>query len=184
MTWIDDQFVVSGSRDGTVALWRVTEEMIEEVTRADIPSHMFGKPLMKKTCKAADRVRSLCYNHQRQEIAVISLNGYIHCWNATRFKQARRLVTTCTVQGPGGGFIKSKHCVKERFDTCLKKLSMYSGLTELLPISYTYSFTIRMDFGHVVLVWKYIVNSKYMETEMVISAARRFFRSTSALSRG
>jgi hypothetical protein len=25
---------------------------------------------------------------------------------------------------PGGGFIKSKHRVKERFDACLKKLSM------------------------------------------------------------
>ncbi len=87
MTWIDDQFVVSGSRDGSVALWRVTDEMLEEVTRADIPSYLFCRPLMKKQCKAADRVRSLCYNHQRQEVAVISLNGYIHCWNATRFKQ-------------------------------------------------------------------------------------------------
>ena len=88
MTWIDDQFVVSGSRDGSVALWRVTDEMLEEVTRAEIPSYLFSRPLMKKQCKQADRVRSLCYNHQRQEIAVISLNGYIHCWNATRFKQA------------------------------------------------------------------------------------------------
>ena len=89
MTWIDDQFVVSGSRDGSVALWRVTDEMLEEVTRAEIPSYLFSRPLMKKQCKQADRVRSLCYNHQRQEIAVISLNGYIHCWNATRFKQVR-----------------------------------------------------------------------------------------------
>ncbi len=48
---------------------------------------LFLRPLMKKQCKAADRVRSLCYNHQRNEIAVISLNGYIHCWNALKFKQ-------------------------------------------------------------------------------------------------
>jgi hypothetical protein len=25
---------------------------------------------------------------------------------------------------PGGGFAKSKHCFKEHFDTCLKKLPM------------------------------------------------------------
>ena len=51
MTWIDDQFVVSGSRDGSVALWRVTDEMLEEVTRAEIPSYLFSRPLMKKQCK-------------------------------------------------------------------------------------------------------------------------------------
>ncbi len=27
----DDQFLVTGSRDGTIALWRVTDEMIEQV---------------------------------------------------------------------------------------------------------------------------------------------------------
>jgi hypothetical protein len=56
---------------------------------------------------------------------------------------------------------------RERIDwVCVSSLGMlgekeweeYSGLTELLPISYTCSFMIRMDFRHVVLVWKYIVN--------------------------
>ena len=31
LTWIDDQFLVSGSRDGTVSLWRVTDDIIEQV---------------------------------------------------------------------------------------------------------------------------------------------------------
>lgn len=116
LTWIDDQFVVSGSRDGSLALWRVTEEMIEEVTQADVPSYLFTRPLWKKPCKNADKVnkdrlcysqrstglkrnyvpqvRALCYNHQRHEVAVISLNGYIHCWNALRFKQVRSSTNT------------------------------------------------------------------------------------------
>ena len=37
-TWLDDQFLVSGSRDGTIALWRVTDEMIEQVTLLIFPS--------------------------------------------------------------------------------------------------------------------------------------------------
>jgi len=86
-TWLDDQFLVSGSRDGTVALWRVTDEMIEQVTEADIPSYLYTKPLLQKKCKQADRVRSLCYNNRTQEIAVVSLNGYIHCWDAPKMKQ-------------------------------------------------------------------------------------------------
>lgn len=86
-TWLDDQFFVSGSRDGSIALWRVTDEMIEQVTSADIPAYQYTKPLMEKRCKQADRVRSLCFNNRTQEIAVVSLNGYIHCWNALRMKQ-------------------------------------------------------------------------------------------------
>merc|ERR1719150_1211803 len=47
-TWLDDQFLVSGSRDGSLALWRVTEEMVEQVTSADIPSYLYTAPLMNK----------------------------------------------------------------------------------------------------------------------------------------
>jgi len=86
-TWIDDQFLVSGSRDGGIALWRVSDELIDQVTNADIPSYHYIKPLLQKRCKQADRVRSLCYNNRSEEIAVVSLNGYIHCWNALRMKQ-------------------------------------------------------------------------------------------------
>ena len=93
---------MSGSRDGSLALWRVTDDMIgeaeksndeteddvtEQVTSADHPSYHYAKPLMVKKCKQADRVRSLCYNNRTQEIAVVSLNGFIHCWNAVRSRQ-------------------------------------------------------------------------------------------------
>ena len=57
------------------------------MTSADIPSYLYTAPLLNKKCKQADRVRSLCYNNRTQEIAVVSLNGYIHCWNALRMKQ-------------------------------------------------------------------------------------------------
>ena len=52
-----------------------------------IPSYKHISPILHKKCKQADRVRSLCYNHRTQEIAVVSLNGYIHCWNALKMKQ-------------------------------------------------------------------------------------------------
>ena len=84
MTWIDDQFVVSGSRDGSIALWRITDEMISEVTSSELPSYLYTKPLVRKVCKAADRVRSMCFNHRRSEIVVISSNGFIHCWDGVR----------------------------------------------------------------------------------------------------
>jgi len=87
MTWLDDQFVVSGSRDGTLGLWRITDEIISQVTRSEIPSFVYTSPDIVKKCKTTDRVRSMCFNQRRTEIAVISKNGYIHCWDANKFKQ-------------------------------------------------------------------------------------------------
>ncbi len=89
LAWLDDQFVVSGSRDSFLGLWQVTDDMVREVAAADVPSHQFIKPVTMKQCKMADKVRSLCYNSRMQEIAVISSNGYIHCWNIPTFKQVR-----------------------------------------------------------------------------------------------
>lgn len=86
-TWIDDQFFVSGSRDGSISLWRITDELLEDVVSADLPKHRYMEPLMTKMCKQADKVRALCYNNRTQEIAVISPNSYIHCWNALTMKQ-------------------------------------------------------------------------------------------------
>lgn len=86
-TWIDDQFFVSGSRDGSLSLWRITDELLQEVVQADIPKYRYMEPLLTKECKQADKVRALCFNKKSQEIAVISPNGYIHCWNALNMKQ-------------------------------------------------------------------------------------------------
>ena len=58
-----------------------------QVTEADIPVHQYMSPLLTKKCKQADKVRALCYNGCAQEIAVISLNNFIHCWNAVTMKQ-------------------------------------------------------------------------------------------------
>jgi len=87
MTWLDDQFLVSGSRDGSLALWRITDDIVDQVTSSDVPSFVYSRPLIKKPCKTADRVRAMCFNSRRSELAVISTNGYIHCWDGLRFKQ-------------------------------------------------------------------------------------------------
>ena len=43
LAWLDDQFLVSGSRDGTLGLWRITDEMVDTVTEAQIPTHVYTK---------------------------------------------------------------------------------------------------------------------------------------------
>ena len=59
LTWLDDQFLVSGSRDGTVALWRITDELIEQVISSDIPTYAYTKALVRKPCQMAEKVNQL-----------------------------------------------------------------------------------------------------------------------------
>jgi WD40 repeat protein len=90
MCWLDDQFLVSGSRDTRMALWRVQEDDI--ATKQEVPTYSHVRALAVKECKSAQKVRAVAFNKSFEEIAALSLNGYIHIWNAETFKQVCFLV--------------------------------------------------------------------------------------------
>ncbi|CAH0553660.1 unnamed protein product [Brassicogethes aeneus] len=85
MCWLDDEFLVSGSRDNKMALWRVTSDMLER--KQDIPVHQHVSAISVKDCYNSQRVRGLTFNKSYREIAALSLNGFIHIWSAETFKQ-------------------------------------------------------------------------------------------------
>lgn len=90
MCWLDDQFIVSGSKDAKMALWRINDEIAdggEEVNAEKCPTYAHISALAVKECRAAQKIRALCFNPDYKEIAVISLNGYIHIFNAETFSQ-------------------------------------------------------------------------------------------------
>lgn len=39
MCWLDDEFLVSGSRDTKMALWRIDSDLAEAPDKADVPTH-------------------------------------------------------------------------------------------------------------------------------------------------
>lgn len=39
MCWIDDEYLVSGSKDTKMSLWHIDNEMSEASEKSDIPSH-------------------------------------------------------------------------------------------------------------------------------------------------
>ncbi|CAG9818416.1 unnamed protein product [Phaedon cochleariae] len=85
MCWLDDEFLVSGSRDTKMALWRITPDMLE--SKDEIPTHKHIQPISLKDCRGAQKVRAITFNKSYDEIAALSLNGYIHIWSAETFKQ-------------------------------------------------------------------------------------------------
>lgn len=54
MCWLDDEFLVSGSRDTKMCLWRVTSDMID--SNLEIPTHYHIAPVANKECKNAQKV--------------------------------------------------------------------------------------------------------------------------------
>lgn len=90
MCWLDDQFLVSGSKDAKMSLWRINEDIIDTVDKLgeeSCPTHAKVTALAVKECRATEKIRSLCFNQDYKEIAVISPNGYIHIFNAETFSQ-------------------------------------------------------------------------------------------------
>nr|XP_002720444.3 DDB1- and CUL4-associated factor 12-like protein 2 [Oryctolagus cuniculus] len=90
IAWISDNMVVSGSRDGTVALWRLDFDIFNDsvVRRNAMGSPMFAhiRPsAMEDIPKASTnschhQVRSLAFSSQNQELGAVSLDGYFHLW--------------------------------------------------------------------------------------------------------
>lgn len=82
--WLDDEFLVSGSRDSKMALWRVVDD---DIQAPDTPKYSHINPVSVKLCKGGHKIRALAFNPDYQEIAALSLNGFIHIWNAETFRQ-------------------------------------------------------------------------------------------------
>lgn len=114
LAWLDDNFLVSGSRDTTLALWRVPDptDCQLEASRVGssihrnrstsltgtsgtsnvdlsmpVPSYSYINAVASKECRSAQKVRDIVFNRRLQELACVSLNGYIHIWSADRFVQ-------------------------------------------------------------------------------------------------
>lgn len=87
--WLDDQFLVSGSKDSKMSLWRINEDLMEfpDGGEESCPTYANVSPVCVKDCHQSQRIRSLCFNNEYKEIAALSLNGYIHIFNAETFKQ-------------------------------------------------------------------------------------------------
>lgn len=84
--WLDDEFLVSGSRDTKLALWHFEEQEISS-DENNMPSYGTTVPLESRDCKYAQKVRALAFNDKKRELATLSLNGYIHIWDVERFRQ-------------------------------------------------------------------------------------------------
>ncbi|KAL1508941.1 hypothetical protein ABEB36_003755 [Hypothenemus hampei] len=85
MCWLDDEFLVTGSKDTKLALWRITDDVLD--AKSEVLTHKIISPESTKNCRNAQNIRAIAFNKVYQELAALSLNGYIHIWDVETFKQ-------------------------------------------------------------------------------------------------
>ncbi|CAH2296817.1 DDB1- and CUL4-associated factor 12 [Pelobates cultripes] len=92
IAWISDTMAVSGSRDGSMGLWEVTEELLnqsdfqDDLSRVPVYAHISHKALKdipKESSNSTNcKVRALAFNSNNKELGAVSLDGYFHLWKA------------------------------------------------------------------------------------------------------
>lgn len=92
IAWISDNMAVSGSRDGSMGLWEVTEDVMSQAERSQseqvVPSyahisHRALKDIPKEYTNPYNcKVRALAFNNNHKELGAVSLDGYFHLWKA------------------------------------------------------------------------------------------------------
>ncbi|KAG8549875.1 hypothetical protein GDO81_019493 [Engystomops pustulosus] len=87
IAWISDTLVVSGSRDGSMALWEINDEVLNKChSRVPVYAHIYHKALKdipKESSNSSNcKVRALAFNSRKKELGAVSLDGYFHLWTA------------------------------------------------------------------------------------------------------
>lgn len=52
-----------------------------------MPTYAHISPISVKECRGAQKIRAICFNKEYRELALLSLNGYMHLFNAETFSQ-------------------------------------------------------------------------------------------------
>uniref|UniRef100_M3YB80 DDB1- and CUL4-associated factor 12 beta-propeller domain-containing protein n=1 Tax=Mustela putorius furo TaxID=9669 RepID=M3YB80_MUSPF len=104
IVWMSDTVAMSGSRDGTVALWRMDPDMfngsIAWHNDAGLPvyPHIRTRDMetipRSSTSPSNRKVRALAFSGKNQELGAVSLDGYFHLWKA-RSTLSRLLSIRC-----------------------------------------------------------------------------------------
>jgi WD repeat-containing protein 40A len=97
LQWLDDEFLMSGSRDSSLALWQFREHPAENVdcphiswARSSIhPPYPITTPTLVEKVPKFDKVRALTYNNKHRIVTSVSLNSYMCVLDLETFTQVQ-----------------------------------------------------------------------------------------------
>ncbi|CAL1544218.1 unnamed protein product [Lymnaea stagnalis] len=93
MDWVDDEYLITGSRDSSLALWCVGNQCLSSKSVGELKDHGHHVilPYSTKICSNALRVRALSLMRNRQIMGVLSMNAKFHFWDVVTFQQVETI---------------------------------------------------------------------------------------------
>ncbi|KAB0372336.1 DDB1- and CUL4-associated factor 12-like protein 2 [Muntiacus reevesi] len=92
LAWMSDTVVVSGSRDGTLGVWKIDPDVFRSGigwhSAAGLPVFAHIRPAEVEDVPRAGtnpgncKVRAVAFSAQRQELGAVTMDGYFHLWKA------------------------------------------------------------------------------------------------------
>ncbi|KFO31638.1 DDB1- and CUL4-associated factor 12-like protein 2 [Fukomys damarensis] len=193
IAWISDTVAVSGSWDGTLAVWRVDHDMssasFPRYNEQGLPLYAHMRPRDRLVIPGSSihygitKVQALAFSDKRQELAAVSLDGYFHLWRAHNtlsrlhsfslpFDQQNMCLTYCDEF--------SLYAVGSQSHVCLLDLRQGHLNAEVRPVCNieggigvrsmtSYQHTITMGMGHGCLFFFDIRAQKFQEERSVTS---------------
>ncbi|CAG8764762.1 12134_t:CDS:2, partial [Acaulospora morrowiae] len=90
VAWIDDDHLVSGSRDGTIRLWSMESNIISEMQLLPRKYINVHQCLLIRS-EWSGKVRDLQFNPNTQQIMTLSTEGYVRLWDASYLNQVSKI---------------------------------------------------------------------------------------------
>lgn len=79
LLWLDDTILVSGSKDGSIAAWRIEDDL--QGCPNIIPFYVKNN--------SEDSIRGLAYNERLGEFVSLSIDGKVACWDVHTLTQVK-----------------------------------------------------------------------------------------------
>ncbi|CAG8608675.1 5103_t:CDS:2 [Funneliformis caledonium] len=90
VAWLDDDHLVSGSRDGTIRLWSIESKIISEMPLLPNKYINVHQPLLTRS-EFSGRVRDLQFNPRTEQIMTLSTEGYVRLWDASYLNEVTKI---------------------------------------------------------------------------------------------
>lgn len=87
ISWLDDEFLVSGSRDSSIALWKVSNDDECNTCPTKLPVYM--KPITIIKYKEMDTVRCLIFNRKEKQLVALSKDSKVHLFDVNTLTRSQ-----------------------------------------------------------------------------------------------
>lgn len=80
--WLDDEFLVTGSRDSKLGVWKVDSDSVDCESDEAVSGHQYMNCLHSVSCESGQKIRAVVFNGREADVVALTLNAQVHVFDA------------------------------------------------------------------------------------------------------